>query len=287
MTEAGRASDVRWFFVVAFVWTWTAWVPAGLSERGIFDLPVPMLLLMLIGGLGPMAAAIIMTAARQGGRGLGDLFGQLRPSRTGRRWYVRAIGIGLLSVVPALVFLAFGGVTSGSEVAGYLAVLPLHLIAVAIVGGGLDEELGWRGYALPRLQGLLHPVTANLILGGIWAAWHLPLWLVPGSNQASTPFAIYLVTTLAQSFLLAWLYNASRRGLLVVILAHSMANVMDNLRNTILGSNGDLFPTELVLMAVMVTAAVVATVATRGRLGLAPDPGQPEDGVARVDAVTA
>ena len=135
---------------------------------------------------------------------------------------------------------------------------------VALIGGGLDEEMGWRGYALPRLQGRLGPMTANLLLGVVWAFWHLPLWFVPGSFQAGTPFGLYVASTTALSFLIGWVYNGTGGSLLLAILAHTASDVADNLRAAALGPSA--LGGELLLMGVFVAAAVAVVVLTRGTL---------------------
>jgi membrane protease YdiL (CAAX protease family) len=138
-------------------------------------------------------------------------------------------------------------------------------VFVALIGGGLDEEMGWRGYALPRLQGRLGPLTANLLLGVLWAFWHLPLWFVPGSFQAGSSFGLYVVSTVALSFLIGWVYNGTGGSLLLAILAHAASDAADNLRAAALGPSG--FGGELLLTGAFVAAAAAVVVYTRGALG--------------------
>jgi membrane protease YdiL (CAAX protease family) len=96
---------------------------------------------------------------------------------------------------------------------------------VGLFTGGLDEELRWRGYALPRLQQRYGALAASLLLGVIWAGWHLPNWFLPDSNQAATSFPIFVVGAVALSIILAWLYNSTGGSLLLVILAHTIFDV--------------------------------------------------------------
>jgi uncharacterized protein len=85
------------------------------------------------------------------------------------------------------------------------------------------EELGWRGYAQPRLQAERSALTASLIIGILHAVWHLPLFLVPGSNQsqANTPFAAFLIFTIALNVLMTWLYNRTRGSVVIAMIFHA------------------------------------------------------------------
>ena len=90
----------------------------------------------------------------------------------------------------------------------------------------LIEEVGWRGYALPRLQKRYGALIASLLLGLLWGSWHLPQWFIPATGQADKwPFAIFLLHTIAFSILLTWLYNRSAGSLWPVILAHAAFNL--------------------------------------------------------------
>ncbi len=252
-------------FFVAYALIWLFWVPAALATHDRLDLPVPGFLLMVLGGLGPMLAAILVSGYESGGAGVRALFGQLLRWRVPLKWYLIALlGIAALELSVIPVRLASGGAVDGGALLGALGVAPFHFLFVALIGGGLDEEMGWRGYALPRLQGRLGPLTANLVLGVLWAFWHLPLWFVPGSFQADMPFAMYVVSTTALSFLIGWIYNGTGGSLLLAILAHTASDVADNLRVAALGPS--TFGGELLLTGVVVAAAVTVLVLTRGTL---------------------
>ena len=226
-----RRGGLLAYFLGAYALAWLFWIPAALAAAGRLDLPVPGFLLLILGGLGPMLAAILVSGYESGGAGVRALFGQLLRWRVSIKWYLIALlGIAALELSVVPVRLASGGSIDGGALLSALAVAPFHFLFVALIGGGLDEEMGWRGYALPRFQGRLGPLTANLVLGVLWAFWHLPLWFVPGSFQADTPFAMYVVSTTALSFLIGWIYNGTGGSLLLAILAHTASDVADNLR---------------------------------------------------------
>jgi membrane protease YdiL (CAAX protease family) len=231
----------------------------------MLGLPVPGFALLILGGLGPMLAAILVSAYESGTSGIRALFGQLLRWRVALGWYLMAlVGIATLELAAVPMRLASGGPVDGGTLMGALAVAPFHFLFVALIGGGLDEEMGWRGYALPRLQRRLGPLVANLLLGVLWACWHLPLFFVPGSFMADTPFALYVVSTTALSFLIGWIYNGTGGSLLLAILAHTVSDVADNLRSAALGAQG--MADELALTGVLVAAALGVVLLTRGAL---------------------
>lgn len=256
------------FFALSYALTWALWIPAGLADRGTIALPVPTLPLVVLGGFGPLAAAVALSARHGGWGAVRSLFAQLDPRRAPRRWFLIPALLVPLGLVPVAGFLAAGGeLPSGQALLGIAFTFLTQLVLVATIGGGLDEEMGWRGYALPRMLRTLHPITAGVALGLLWAPWHLPLWLDPTGTHAAYPFWVFLVDTVALSVLIGWMYCASGGNLLVAIWAHALANSADGIRYQILGADkGDLFH-QLTLVAAHLIAVAVVIAATRGRLG--------------------
>lgn len=178
------------------------------------------------GGLlphGPTLAAIIVVALTGGRAGLRGWFRRLTTWRCG--WYWLLIGPGL---VIAYLALAVGvSVLSGASVTqtGHLDSFPSTLLVLLLMGG-LWEEPGWTGYALPLLQdryadrplGLL---LASLHLGAIRAVWHLPLALF-----GSIPWYDVVFFAMAFQFLISWLYNRTSGSVPVVMLFHLTSNVV-------------------------------------------------------------
>jgi membrane protease YdiL (CAAX protease family) len=80
---------------------------------------------------------------------------------------------------------------------------------VFLVGGPLGEEFGWCGYALPVMQKHINWRTAGLVLGVIWAFWHLPLFFIVDTAQSHLPGWLFFVSTVASSVMFAWLFNRS------------------------------------------------------------------------------
>jgi len=175
--EAAKERPLLIFFSLAYLFAWLSWLPLVLSETGIGYLPVKIPMpYVAIGSYGPLFAAFVTQKLSKGN----FIFFNFRFS-----W--RAIIIGLV-VGFALIALAFVIIPSA-----VLAIPPLiswnwkafslypaaiiHMIFLA--AGPLGEEPGWRGFALPKILKIWSPFWASLILGILWFAWHLPLFLIP------------------------------------------------------------------------------------------------------------
>ena len=135
-------------------------------------------------------------------------------------------------------------------------LFPLTLL----IGGPLGEEIGWRGYALPRLQARRSALSASLIIGVIWALWHLPLWLTGAPGRTPSLYAAFVVSVIALSVILTWVYNSSGGSLLVVVLIHATVNLPMTLSIDQLGSRATV-PLLLYFGLLVVAAIVVVIVA--------------------------
>lgn len=143
---------------------------------------------------------------------------------------------------------------------------------VFLVGGPLQEEPGWRGFALPRLQQRLQPTAAAIVLGVVHCVWHAPLFL---TREWDTPrrspldLLAYLLLVVSLSVVLAWGSNSARGSLLPAILGHNSVNWTLTMLPVVTGRSIDsVWPAALGLSAL----ALMSTGATRGRLGY---PGTP------------
>jgi len=103
-------------------------------------------------------------------------------------------------------------------------VIVAATFASLVIGGQAGEELGWRGYALPRMARRLGMRGASLLLGVLWAGWHLPLFLLSGIDKSGQSFPVYLLQVTAISVAMAWLYLHTDGSLLLAMLMHSAIN---------------------------------------------------------------
>jgi membrane protease YdiL (CAAX protease family) len=247
------------FFALAFLFTWANWLPRAAADRGWFEIRVPEAV-ALIAGYGPALAAVLVAGLAQGRAGLRRLFAGLARWRVGLRWYLAA-----LLIPPALQLAALGlnlllqgepfRLARPAQPPLGLDGIPLWgqgvvLFLIFILGfDGLGEELGWRGFALPRLQEKRSPLVSSLILGFFWALWHLPYMLSAGSALAGRPFLLFLLNVMGISIIYTWLYNGTRRSTLLAILFHASGNTTAILLGALVPAAGDprvyLFGTAL------------------------------------------
>jgi membrane protease YdiL (CAAX protease family) len=208
--------------------TWSCWyAAAGLIEGDPATSPGRAALrgiVFHIGVFAPGIVAIAITAITRGRDGLRALLASLLRSGVPARWY--AFAIGYMAVVKLTVALLHRIITGAWPRFG---VEPWYLILAAtvfstVIGGQAGEEIGWRGWALPRLAARFGLGGAAIILGVVWAAWHLPLFWYPGANTEGQSFPLYLAQVTALSVAIAWLYAKTGGSLLLTMLMHSAVN---------------------------------------------------------------
>jgi membrane protease YdiL (CAAX protease family) len=132
--------------------------------------------------------------------------------------------------MPFLLALAGYGLyllLGGSPTEGWQWSSPLLFVATVLfiffLCGG-QEEAGWRGFALPRLQARYSALLSSLILGVIWALWHLPNFFLPGTTQSELPILWFMLLVPALTVILTWILNNTRGSLLPVMLFHAAVN---------------------------------------------------------------
>lgn len=213
------------FFLATFAFTWTAWSVAATIPAGAEAGPGASALrsaLFLLGTFSPAIVALILTARARGAAGVRALVGRIGRWDVNGRWYLFAVGfIMAIKLTAALVYRA----TTGAWPAFGDTPVILMIMALAIstwVQAG--EELGWRGYALPRLAAKLGLGPASVLLGVIWASWHLPLFVVPAADTYHQSFPVYLLQVTAISVAIAWLYWRTGGSLLLPMLFHAAGN---------------------------------------------------------------
>jgi uncharacterized protein len=230
------------FFALAYALTWPV-IPLVTVSPAIG----------LLGLFGPALAAIAVAAVADGKPGLKDLLGRTVRWRVGARWYAIALGLPVvLTLTTAGTYLLLGAPTALRS--GTLSVLE-PIIFVLVVG----EELGWRGYALPRLLARRSALAASLILGVLWGVWHLPTFFVPGAPQYGLPIPAFVLLTTAYSVLFTWIFLHTRGNVLIATLFHGAINLSQGL------FLGGLDPArEYWLLAAIYTASALVLVVAAG-----------------------
>lgn len=239
---SARPYSLSVFFILAFGFSWVVWIPTALASHGLIPLGPNPVLNGVLGTIGPSLAALISTAIFDGHSGFSNLFKRLLTWRVGLQWYLFVL------LWPAVLSLAITGfsVWLGGSAPNFseppfvdifssppssllgihpFAFLPFFFFQQLLFGSPMGEELGWRGYALPRLMAQGNSLRASLILGMMWGLWHLPLWLTKG-NSAYEPFiGWHFLELLATSVLFTWVYNNTNGSVLLALLFHASIGV--------------------------------------------------------------
>lgn len=260
-----RRRPLLTFFVLAIGLGWLFAIPLALSPAGIGVLPInlPEVWLMLF-ACTPTAAALWTQWL---------IAGDFRVCRLGARWSVVlreglfSLALALLgfAIVPALVLSngAFGSLHWSAILA---ASAPWWSNLFNLLGGPLNEEPGWRGFALPRLQVRYGPLPGSLLLGLLWLAWHAPLFFVQGwLNVPLWAFGILLVCL---TILMTWAVNRSGGSVIAAILMHAVFNSSFPILVALCRGLPTREPGLTWYLAGAVLTTVIAIGVTRGRLGL-------------------
>lgn len=192
------------------------------------------LILLLVGGASPSLAAVTVSGAVAGSAGLSDLWRRCVAVRLDWRSYAAIAGIPLLAAGATVAARLARGADLQIHPFGLSAAGLLVFAVLAFLTGPVGEELGWRGVVLHDALSVMRPLTAAVLLGVVWACWHLPLFFVAGTTQQLwghplSDFALFGMKTVALSILLAWLYIRTNRSIWAVILLHFTANIVASL----------------------------------------------------------
>src|SRR5262245_13229775 len=206
------------YFVLAYALSWACWIPPAIARTWA---SFPFIVFAVAGNGIPSLLGIALTALVSGKSGLAELFGRLGRARAPLIWYAV-----VLLLIPALWLAA----------AGIPALLGLATITFAFSGftalsglsAALLEELGWRGFALPRMQARRPAFAASLLLGVLWTSWHLPLMIAMGlpltvAGLIRFFFSLLMLTALAVLF--TWVYNNTNSSLFLMVLLHAVAYI--------------------------------------------------------------
>ncbi len=212
------------FFVLTYVYSWLVWAPTvtipvelapGESDAMIWVGVV----LMYLGGFGPLVAAAIVVKA--GGGDLRTWASQLVNWRVRLRWWVVALGLPIVAtVIVSILYIALGGPYDLDSLTPLL-IYPLLLLFTVVFSGGLNEEPGWRGLALPLLQERYSALASSIVIGIVWAVWHAPLFFAPVAPHSGFTLIgqiLYFPAVVVWSILLTWVYNGSASVLLAMVL---------------------------------------------------------------------
>jgi uncharacterized protein len=220
------------FFILTFALTWSMWVPAvWIKAEGSASLLGPDSPVGQLARWAPGIAAIILTAIITRKKGVGELFRPLKAWRVNVGWYLFALLFQpVLFIVARWIDSLFGNtyeiISPLSSVDAPIAFV-VPVVIITAIPGAFMEELGWRGFALPRLQNKNNALFASIILGLIWGIWHIPsMMYFGGANAWNITWAV--LNFIPATLLFTWLFNNTKGSLLLVTLYHASVQYSNN-----------------------------------------------------------
>jgi len=247
--------------ILMYAFTW----PIYLSSAGVLRVRFPPFMYVMP-GWGFVLASVLMTSLVLGPRGVGELLKRYLMWRVAWKWYAALLIIPAVDVAGIFLHAAFTQTTPDFGSARFVSIFGAspNLVVFAIAAFAVEaiangEEIGWRGYALPRLQIRYHALYCALVVGLVWSVWHIPFWLRTSNPVA---YAWYTLGVLAKSVFITWIYNNTGGSLLLVTLCHSMWNTLGSLLPlTSTVSEGDIGTLAVVILVEVAVAAAITLVA--------------------------
>lgn len=266
------------FFFMAYAFSWSILIPYILSQWSILpDTNIFTVFFALNAFVGPTLSAYIMGRITEGKDGWLNMKKRFRRFKVGWPWYVfTLLGIPLvmlfgISILPGAMA-SFQGFPSGFPVK-YI----VYFVIIFFGGGPLGEEIGWRGFALPRMQARYGALRATLLLGVLWTFWHLPHFLTtaqrggPGSSLSIfyINLPIFMMLVMSSAIIMTWVFNHTKESLFIAMLLHTSINTFSLI--VALFSAPIVTSTDLSVALGLGVLAIVILVFTRGKLGYRTD----------------
>ena len=225
-----------YYVLLNYVLSWSFLYPAYQAILNAPEGTFPWIALVGIpGGFGPTISALIICRYTEGRTGMKNLLSTLRIWKVHLKWYL------VVLIFPVLIYFLAVNLTTwlsydlgpwepDNLISNYFVYLML-----ALPFGPLMEELGWRGYMLPRLLANYGPLTSSLILGLIWSFWHTASFTFPGAAIPSIldvsllTISLYTFSVIAQTLFFTYIYLKTRGSVIIAILLHTAFNASSNI----------------------------------------------------------
>lgn len=219
-------------------------------------------ILRFIGGAGPLVGVLYMIFRHESKAFRKDYWRRIIDfKRIDPIWYLLIIGLPVIANLTAIILdiiingrhPAMGLISVLRE--NVLLVIPLAVFYVLF--GPLPEEMAWRGYALEKLQRSMDPLRASLILGLLWAVWHIPLFFLDNTYQkglglGTERFALYMLTFILQAVIMTWIFNSTRGSILSAILFHFAVNFSGEMYDISIQAEYLLFVTWIIICVIVI-----------------------------------
>ena len=260
ISEWIKNNPIPAFFMLTFIIAWCIWLPIG------FLAPEYFLLVIIPGAWAPTIASVLITWLADGKDGVRQFLRRVVHWRVAIQWYlVTLFGIAVIAfAAQGLNIWLFDGapvmlnLPVGIPEDGLLIALPIIFFVNIFFGGPLAEDIGWRGYALPKLRQKMNAFSASLVIGVVWVVWHLPFFWIPEGRNAvgGIPLPWFALMTTAWSVLFAWVY-VNTESILMPILFHAAVNTTLGTLGVLEQPTGNLIPVILNTLLTWVVVGII------------------------------
>lgn len=226
-----KTKQLLTFLIITFLWSWIFWfIGLNYFSNGIDQESIDKFItVFFVGVYGPSIGAIITTLIYNGFSGTLKLLKKIFLFKAPLIIYVSVIILPIIFVLTGIgLYHQFIGSVGDFNLEAYSSI-PL-VLWTGLYAGPLGEELGWRGYLLPKLQENYSALKSATIIGIIWFCWHIPLFwapfgsLVSGEAITFLPVTAYLIMILCLSYIITWMVNRSNGSVFIAILFHLSIN---------------------------------------------------------------
>lgn len=226
--KKSNTSSLLIFFLLSYLLAWGLMGFFIAQNHGWVSPGIPFEPFLILGSWFPNIAAFLVIAfvlKRKGG--IRQLLKGWLKFKVPAFWYLVTLLPLVFAVLSMFIYRLLYNVTPVSEIVADPMSM-LFLLIISTITGATGEELGWRGFALPRLQMRFSAFKASLVLGVIWTMWHLPLWFA-GLGYEMIPFGAYAVLVMSYTVLITWACNNSRGSMVIASLFHLTMNIAMNI----------------------------------------------------------
>jgi membrane protease YdiL (CAAX protease family) len=232
--ETPEWRNLALFLLIAFGWSWAIWFgminglitsPKGLGtplENAVET--ITLIPLLLLSPFGPTISAFLVTLVFEGKSGVKRLWGRFYKGKFSPMWLAVVILLQPVYFLAARLLSEALGVSQPPVAWLGVPLIVVESLFVNTIHGGLSEEFGWRGYALPRLQARFTAPLASLILGVVEGLWHLPFVFWPGNAMYGMSVIVLILWQTLATFFRTWIFNNTDGSILAAVIFHAVQN---------------------------------------------------------------
>lgn len=274
LKEKLKKEQILLFLIMTFAGTYLCWGTLLLSSKGVLSKDIYTnnmyyTFFRVLGGSMPSIMGIATIGYFGGVKKIKLLLKKLTNWRFNAIFYIFSLlpltaqaflSCFICSIIGFNIKVFVNRSSQGFKTDSVLGILVLFIVII-LFGGPLNEEFGWRGFLLPRLQKKFHPVFSAVIVGVIWSAWHLPLFFLAGTGYNN--FLLYIIDTTIFSIEITWIYNKTNGSLLFPILIHGI----DNTYAAVLNFSGRV-PVLTYIVVIVIDVFIVMDMCRKNQKGV-------------------